>query len=95
MLPVVAEFFGTFALLFAILTTGHWAVVGATLAAAVFLIGDVSGGHMNPAVSIVSFIKGNIEGTKMLTYIAAQIAGAVAAFYAWKVASNGKKMPGF
>ena len=95
MLPIVAEFIGTFALIFAILFTGHWAIVGATLAIIVFLLGDISGGHFNPVVSIVAFIKGNIDTFKLATYIVAQTSGAISSFYAWKMAARGKKMPGF
>ena len=83
-LPLVAEFFGTFALLMAIFVTGNAFVIGGTLAVLVLLLGDVSGSHVNPAVSLAMLLKGAISSTEFATYSVAQLAGAAAAFYAYK-----------
>ena len=91
LLPLLAEFFGTFALLFSILTTGNFAAIGATLAVVIFLICDVSGGHVNPVVSLVMLLKGGIEATKFAGYVLAQTLGAVAAFYTCKMVLGAKK----
>ena len=89
--PLLAEFFGTFALLFSILTTGNFAAIGATLALVIFLICDVSGAHVNPAVSLVMLLKGGLEATKFGGYVLAQSLGAVAAFYTYKLVLGGGK----
>jgi aquaporin Z len=83
-LPLVAEFFGTFALLMAIFVTGNAFVIGGTLAVLVLLLGDVSGSHVNPAVSLAMLLKGAISSTEFVTYSMAQLAGAAAAFYAYR-----------
>jgi aquaporin Z len=84
-LPPIAEFFGTFLLLMAILVTGNPLIVGATLALDVFLLGDVSGAHVNPAVSVAMLLKGAISMTEFITYSIAQCAGGAAAWYAYQV----------
>jgi len=83
-LPLVAEFFGTFALLMAIFVTGNAFVIGGTLAVLVLLLGDVSGSHVNPAVSLAMLLKGAISSTEFVSYSVVQLAGAAAAYYAYK-----------
>ena len=84
-LPLIAEFFGTFLLLMAIFATGSPLIIGATLALDVFLLGGVSGSHVNPAVSLAMLIKGSISMTEFVSYTAAQLAGATSAWYAYQV----------
>jgi len=83
-LPLLAEFLGTFLLLMSILTTGNALVIGGTLALLVLLLGGVSGAHVNPAVSVAMLLKGAISNTEFVTYTVAQCAGAAAAWYAYK-----------
>jgi aquaporin Z len=83
-LPLVAEFFGTFLLLMAILVTGNPLVIGATLALDVFLLGGVSGAHVNPAVSVAMLLKGAISSTEFVVYSIVQCAGGAAAWYAYQ-----------
>lgn len=83
MLPLVAEFFGTFLLLMSIFTTGNAFVIGGTLTLLILVIGGISGSHVNPAVSVAMLYKGAISTTEFITYTLAQSAGAVAALYAY------------
>ena len=82
---LLAEFLGTFALLSAILFTGSALWIGATLAFVIYAIGAISGGHVNPAVSFAFFMKGSLSMQEFLSYAAAQLAGAYAALYAYKM----------
>ena len=82
-LPLVAEFFGTFLLLMSIFATGNAFVIGGTLALLVLVLGGISGSHVNPAVSVAMLVKGVISMTEFVTYTLAQSAGAVAAWYAY------------
>jgi glycerol uptake facilitator-like aquaporin len=43
------------------------------------MVGGVSGGHFNPAVSIMMFMKGNLPADMTILYIIAQIIGALSA----------------
>lgn len=43
-----------------------------------YAVGHVSGGHFNPAVTIGLFAAGRIPGKKILPYVIAQVAGAIA-----------------
>ena len=82
-LPLVAEFFGTFLLLMSIFATGNALVIGLTLALNVWLLGGISGSHVNPAVSAAMLVKGAISMTEFVSYTVVQMAGAVAAYYAY------------
>jgi aquaporin Z len=77
----LAEFFGTFLLLISILATGNALVIGLTLALVIFLVGGLSGAHVNPAVSVAMLMNGSLSATELVIYAAVQIAGAVAAVY--------------
>ncbi len=94
---VIAEFVGTFIFLFVILQSGVIAgattamqpfIIVAGLLVAIFMFGSLTGGHFNPAVSTMLYIKGGNThvGTivGLLTYIIAQIAGGVVAQLAHK-----------
>jgi aquaporin Z len=82
-LALVAEFFGTFLLLMSIFATGNALVIGLTLSLIVFLLGGVSGAHVNPAVSVAMLLKGSITAAEFVTYSLSQCAGAATAYYAY------------
>jgi aquaporin Z len=81
---VLAEFLGTFFFFSIILNAIANASLGPIavavgLLAAVYFGGSISGGHFNPAVSVMMFAKGNITADVLVLYILAQIiAGLVA-----------------
>jgi glycerol uptake facilitator-like aquaporin len=82
-LALIAEFFATFLLLMSILLSGNALVIGATLAFDIFLLGGISGAHVNPAVSVVMLLKGAMSTSEFVGYTISQCAGAVAAYYAY------------
>ena len=84
LLAIIVEFFGTFILLMAVFATGNALVIGLTLSLTIFLAGGISGGHMNPAVSVPMWLNGSLSLYELLGYLVAQYAGGVAAFYAYK-----------
>lgn len=79
LIEVVPEFLGTFALIFSVLATGNWLVIGLTLAAVIFLVGDLSGANVNPVVSVAMYMTGTMSLKKMLEYWVAQGLGGAAA----------------
>jgi len=40
---------------------------------AVYIVGKVSGGHINPAVTVAESVMGNFKWTEVPLYIAAQV----------------------
>src|SRR5262245_49315151 len=93
MKPCAAEFMGTFALVFAgtgaivinDLTGGSVTHVGVALTfglivlAMIYAVGDVSGAHLNPAVTLGSFAARRLPARQIAPYIASQCAGALVA----------------
>jgi glycerol uptake facilitator-like aquaporin len=59
---ILAEIFGTFLLISVILySNGQVAVVAAGLLIAASLTGNISGGHLNPVVSLIAATKGDMQ----------------------------------
>jgi len=81
----VAEYIGTFFLILSIFASGgNPLVIGAALAIVIFLIGSISGGHINPAVSLGMYMNGSISPIDLFKYVFVQLLGGVSAFYAFK-----------
>jgi MIP family channel proteins len=87
--PLAAEFIGTFALIF--IGAGAGTVLGAgqlpgiafahglTIMVMVAAFGDISGGHINPAVTAGLAAAGEFPVQRVIPYWIAQIAGAIVA----------------
>ncbi len=86
----LAEFFGTFVLVFggcgaAVLAgdkigfAGVAFAFGLSLLAMVYTIGPISGCHINPAVTVGLLLSGKFESRHVAGYIIAQIIGAIVA----------------
>jgi len=88
----IAEFIGTFFLVLTIGCTGVGAgagviaplAIGAALMVMVFAGGHISGAHYNPAVTLGVLIRGKVNGTDVVPYMVAQLAGAMIAALAVK-----------
>ena len=50
----LAEFLGTGFFVYVILATGNPLAIGAALALIILITSNISGGHINPAVSVVT-----------------------------------------
>ena len=93
MKKLVAEFLGTFGLVFAgtgaivingvsngaITHAGIALTFGLIVLAMIYTFGDVSGAHLNPAVTTAFAIAKRFPWTSVFPYVAAQVAGAFAA----------------
>jgi len=93
MKPLAAEFLGTFALVFAgtgaiiinDITGGTITHVGVALTfglivmAMIYAVGEVSGAHLNPAVTLGFFAARRFPARRTLPYIASQCLGAITA----------------
>lgn len=66
---------------------------GLTVLTMAYAIGHISGGHLNPAVSIGLWAGGRFPGAKLAPYIVAQVLGAIIAAAVLYVIASGA--PGF
>ena len=90
---LAAEAFGTFALVFAgtgaiianetsggaVTHVGIALTFGLIVLAMIYALGDVSGCHINPAVTIAFFVAGRFKGRYVIPYIVCQCVGATLA----------------
>lgn len=88
-----AEFIGTFALVFAgtgaivindatggvITHAGIALTFGMVVLAMIYTVGDISGAHLNPAVTIGFWTARRLPGRELAPYIASQVTGALVA----------------
>ena len=80
----IVEFFGTTLFVYILLATGNALAIGATLALLTLLMGGISGGYVNPAVSIVMAAAGKLPTTDLVPYCLAQILGGLVALEIYK-----------
>jgi glycerol uptake facilitator-like aquaporin len=80
----LAEFTGTLFFIYIILATGNPIAIGAALALVILLTSNLSGGHINPAVTIVMASLGKINTNDIIPYILAQVFGGLVALEIYK-----------
>lgn len=59
--------------------------IGFALAVAIILTGYISGGHLNPVVSLVMFLNNKIKMSKFIQYVIGQSIGGVLALSFYKI----------
>ena len=82
----IAEFIGTFTLVLfgtgiAVITGNFLAIAlafGLAIVTSAYVIGDISGCHVNPAVSLAMLIRGDISLIEFIGYVISQVLGAIA-----------------
>ena len=84
MYKYLVEFLGTTFFVYIILATGNPLAIGAALALVILMASSISGGHMNPAVSIVMASAGKISTAELVPYILAQVFGGLVALEIYK-----------
>ena len=108
MKKLLAEFLGTYALVFAgtgaiiIDEQSHGAITHAGVAmtfglvvmSMIYAFGEVSGAHFNPGVSIAFTVARRFPLRQLGPYIASQVAGALAASLTWKLMFPGNVLLG-
>jgi len=93
-LGIFAEFIGTFIFLFVILQYGQPIPIVIALLAVIYAFGNISGGHFNPAVSIMMGADSKITPIEAGLYIFAQIAAGLCAVLVHKACLKHKLYKG-
>jgi glycerol uptake facilitator-like aquaporin len=84
LLAILVEFLGTFIFLSVIVATGNPWAIGGTLAVLALLGGSISGGHFNPAVTVMTLYNRGIAMDNAVLYIVAQIAAGLLAVITYR-----------
>ena len=91
MINYFVEFLGTFLFLSVIMKASNaniqWAFlpIGLALSMVVYWGGTISGGHFNPAVSLMFFANNKISYIDTILYIISQIIGGLLALLFYKI----------
>ncbi len=94
----LVEFVGTAFFIFVILISGNLVppmfgqkssffqpfVIAAGLLVAILVGGERSGGHFNPAVSLVMYVAKKLDQSDLLPYIGSQLFGGLVAYHIYK-----------
>ena len=84
MYKYLVEFIGTLFFAYVVFATGNPLAIGAALALVLLLTSKVSGGYLNPALSIAMVSSGNLSTSDLIPYIIAQALGALVALEIYK-----------
>jgi len=74
--PILSEYVGTLLLIGIIAFVGNPLAIAAALWVAIVTVGQMSGGHFNPAVTVWAYLSGKVTGVRALAHTLAQIAAA-------------------
>jgi len=88
MIKLLVEFLGTFLFLSVIVATGQPILISLALLLVILLGGGISGGHFNPAVSVMFYAKGGLSAANLAGYIAAQCLGGLGALGVYTLLSS-------
>ena len=84
MYKYLVEFLGTAFFVYIILATGNPIAIGAALTFVILLVSNISGGHINPAVSITMASAGKLPINDLIPYCVSQILGGLVALEIYK-----------
>ena len=90
----IAEAVGSFIFFAVILTKGEPVMIAVGLLVGILVATIASQGHLNPCVTAMVYMEGKLGGDESIGYIAAQLAGAIAAvqWYNFYSKSSGNKI---
>jgi aquaporin Z len=80
----LVEFLGSIFFIYVVLSTGNPLAIGAALALTILLTMKISGGYINPAITIVMASAGKLPVNDIVPYIVAQTFGGLIALELYK-----------
>jgi glycerol uptake facilitator-like aquaporin len=75
----IAEAVGSFIFFAVFLTKGEPVMIAVGLLVGILIATIASQGHLNPCITAIVYMEGKMSGDESIGYIAAQLAGAIAA----------------
>ena len=84
MYAYLVEFFGALFFIYVFLATGNPLAIGAALALVMYVSQALSGGYINPAVSITMAAAGKLQPVDLIPYCIAQVLGGLVALQIYK-----------
>ena len=81
----LVEFLGTTFFLFTILRFPNPFLIVLSLLIVILLGGKISGGHFNPAVSVMKFAQGELTSQNMMLYVLMQVLGGLFALFVFRM----------
>ncbi len=84
MYSYLVEFLGALFFIYVILATGNALAIGAALALTILLTANISGGYINPAVTIAMAAAGKLPSVEVIPYCLSQIFGGLVALEIYK-----------
>jgi len=82
-LPLLAEYLGTFLLVLSILSLSNPIFIGIIFTVILFLIIPISGAAINPALSLVYYLNGKLGMKEALLYTLVQLIAAGSSYYVY------------
>lgn len=80
----LVEFIGVALFVYVILAIGNPLATGAALALIILIAAPISGGHINPAVSVAMAASGRLPMADLFPYVIAQVLGGLVALQLYK-----------
>ena len=89
LIETLVEFIGTFVFLSIVLiaskTFAPAIVIGLGLIGVILFGGNISGGHFNPAISSMFYMKGDLDCNTLIMYVLAQLLGGYTALKFYQI----------
>jgi len=83
MYKYLAEFLGTLFIMYVIISTANPLAVGAAVSLVILITANISGGYVNPAVTIAMAAAGKLDVNEIIPYTISQIFGMLVAIQLW------------
>lgn len=80
----LVEFLGAVFVVYIMLATGNPIAIGSALALAIVIAGPISGGHINPVITIVMAAADKFPTNEIIFYALSQIMGGLVALELYK-----------
>ena len=84
MIQYLFEFVGIIVFILVILIVGQPIAIGIALVAMIYCTSNVSGAHLNPAISVTMYLNDRLSSKDLVGYITAQILGGIVALLIYK-----------